>query len=168
MIYGVNPILSENNPVPAPDLVLEKSKAPRKISLRLVIIVLGVLLLAVLFYYSKSWFIAATVDGKPISRLAVIGRIEQQSGKAALDRLIDEHLIGREAKVKGVTDYMTNKDSTNLGSLAQYEPYYASSNYNVNQTRDVNETFATGGTVNRTGISETTNRTGSATTGGAQ
>ncbi len=55
------------------------------------------LILGTLFY-SKGFFIAATVNGSPISRLAVIGELEKQGGKQALESLITERLIEAELK----------------------------------------------------------------------
>lgn len=54
-------------------------------------------------YYFKDWIIAAQVNGKPISRLAVIQYLEQRQGTQALDALVTEALIADEAKKKGIS-----------------------------------------------------------------
>jgi len=87
--------------IPSPEQI--ETKAPKTISIKTVIIILVVLILAGLAFYYKSLFIAAMVDSRPISRFAVIRRIEKQSGKLALDAIINEMLIGNEARVKGIT-----------------------------------------------------------------
>lgn len=63
----------------------------------IVIIILGGL------FYFKSLFIAAIVDGKPISRIAVIKELENVSGQQALDSLVVKQLISTEANKAGVT-----------------------------------------------------------------
>ncbi|KKS96318.1 MAG: Foldase protein PrsA [Candidatus Giovannonibacteria bacterium GW2011_GWA1_43_15] len=65
-------------------------------------LVLAAVIIAVLGYMYKGLFIAATVNGSPISRLSVISMLEKQSGKAVLDNLITEKLINGEAKRKGI------------------------------------------------------------------
>lgn len=59
------------------------------------------LILGTLFY-SKGFFIAATVNGSPISRLAVIGELEKQGGKQALESLITERLIEEELQKNNI------------------------------------------------------------------
>lgn len=73
-------------------------KTNKKTAIAIVII----LILAALGYFSKGLLIAATVDGSPISRLAVIQRLEKTSGKSLLDSLITEKLIQNEAKAKKI------------------------------------------------------------------
>jgi parvulin-like peptidyl-prolyl isomerase len=65
----------------------------------LTIIILAVL--GVLFYF-KGLFIAAIVDGKPISRFEVIKELENTSGRQALDALVVKQLISAEANKAGV------------------------------------------------------------------
>jgi foldase protein PrsA len=67
------------------------------ISLVVLAIVLGLL------YYFKNLFIAATVNGQPISRFEVIKRLEKRDGKTALDNVITEILVLQEAKKLNAT-----------------------------------------------------------------
>lgn len=76
---------------------------PTNHKLRVAIAVAVVAVLAGLAFYYKGLFIAATVDGSPVSRLAVIRLLEKQSGKAALDSLITEKLVNAAAQAKGIT-----------------------------------------------------------------
>lgn len=63
-----------------------------------IIIVLGILL-----YYFRSFFVAAIVNGQPIPRWQVINQAEKQSGKQALDSLVRDALIEQEAQKQHVT-----------------------------------------------------------------
>ena len=56
-----------------------------------------------LLYYGRGLFVAATVNGSPVSRLSVIKNLEQQGGKGALDGIISEKLLRQEAQKKGIT-----------------------------------------------------------------
>lgn len=72
---------------------------PNAIGIALIVlaIVLGSL------YYFRGLFIAATVNGQPISRFEVIKRLEKKDGKTALDNVITEVLVLQEAKKLGQT-----------------------------------------------------------------
>jgi|SRR5579872_2255922 len=61
-----------------------------------------VVVLAVLAYIYKGLFIAAMVNGQPISRLSVLSQLEQQNGKQALDNLVVESLVNQEAKKRNI------------------------------------------------------------------
>ncbi|MBX4188093.1 MAG: SurA N-terminal domain-containing protein [Candidatus Doudnabacteria bacterium] len=74
----------------------------RFINYKVLALILAVVIVGSLAYYYKSFFVAATVNGKPISRWAVIKELEQQSGREALDSLITEKLISAEAKKQNV------------------------------------------------------------------
>ncbi len=86
------------------------------VSLKTVIwIAVAIVLLTLLFVY-KGLFVAATVNGSPISRFSVVKELEARSGKAALDNLIVEKLISMEAAKKGVkiTDEQIAAEITNI------------------------------------------------------
>ena len=73
---------------------------------------------------------------------------------------------GLQGKVKDVTDNV----GVGLGAMNQtnqYEPYYASSDYNVKQSQAGRDDFQTGGSVYRQTDKEDTTRTGSSKTAGA-
>lgn len=69
---------------------------------RNLLIIGGVILLAVIAFLAKGFFVAALVNGEPISRIAIIKELEKQSGKAALDRAITRSLVFQEAAKKKV------------------------------------------------------------------
>ena len=73
-----------------------------KISIKTAIIIVVIIALGVLVYVYKGLFIAATVNGSPISRLAIIQELEKASGKDLLDSLIIEKLVQNEANAKKI------------------------------------------------------------------
>lgn len=60
----------------------------------LVILILGILLLAV---YKKSWFIAAMVNGSPVTNLELQMKLNNQFKAQTLNQLIEEKIILDEA-----------------------------------------------------------------------
>ncbi len=79
---------------------------------------------------------------------------------------------GIQAKEKDATSLLSRVTGDSTGGIAgpmgvtqQYEPYYANSSYSVGQTKSGTENVGAGYTVAKTGISETTTRTGSSTQG---
>ncbi len=62
-----------------------------------------VIVLALVVFLGKGFFVAAMVNGQPISRLAIIHDLEAQSGKAALDAVVTRTLVAQEAAKKNVT-----------------------------------------------------------------
>ncbi len=84
-----------------------------------------VLLVAILLYRFKAVFIAATVNGQPISRLSVVEQLEKEGGKNVLDNLITNSLVLQEADKEHVTatpqeiSAETDKISNNLKTQGQ-------------------------------------------------
>jgi len=78
-------------------------KEPKKMSLKTAIIIVVIIAIGVLAYIYKGLFIAATVNGSPISRLGIIQKLEKASGKNLLESLITEKLVQNEAKAKGIS-----------------------------------------------------------------
>lgn len=67
------------------------------------IIVLAIILLGLGLYFFKSLFIAATVNGQPISRLQVVQELEKQSGQQTLESLVTKNLILQEMEKNNIT-----------------------------------------------------------------
>lgn len=86
-------------------------KVTFKIGLKAMIITVIIIALVLLAYFYKGLLIVAIVDGSPISRLAVIQKLEKDSGKTLLDSLIAEKLIQNEANAKKIviTDDQINE-----------------------------------------------------------
>lgn len=74
-----------------------------KINTKKAIIVAIVIVAGTLLYIYKGLFIAATANGSPISRFAVISKLEKTSGKQTLDLLITRKLIIGELDKKKIT-----------------------------------------------------------------
>jgi hypothetical protein len=75
----------------------------RLVRSRLMWLGLGVLvILAGLVYLARGWLVAALVNGQPVWRYELVGRLEEQTGAETLDGIITERLIVQEAAKKGV------------------------------------------------------------------
>ena len=110
----------------------DKKSIKIKISIKTAIIIAVIILLGVLVYTYKGLFIAATVDGSPISRLAIVQKLEKASGKSLLDSLITEKIIQNEAnakkivvsddevngEIKKIQDQLTTQNNTLDAALA--------------------------------------------------
>jgi len=70
-----------------------------------------VIVLAIFAFLFKGLFIAAIVNGQPISRLSVVSALEHQSGKQALSSLISEDLILQEANRRHINVSQSDIDS---------------------------------------------------------
>ncbi len=66
------------------------------------IIIVTILAVTGLLFFFKNYLIAASVNGKPISRLGIINRLEKQGGKKELDMEIDQTLIDQEAQKRKI------------------------------------------------------------------
>lgn len=95
------PQVSES--LPTQEDHLKEIKKQKIFGIKIGAIIAIVAVLGFLAYYYRGLFIAATVNGTSISRLAVIKELESVSGKNALDSLITQKLINDEALKKGVT-----------------------------------------------------------------
>lgn len=74
-----------------------------RISKKVLVLFVGLLLLAGLVYYFRSLFVVATVNGTPITRIGFIQELEKQYGKQTLNSLVTKTLILQEAKKKNVS-----------------------------------------------------------------
>ncbi len=72
----------------------------RKRGLWLIILLIGLLLLA---YYKKGWFISATVNGQPITRLELTKRMDALYKEKVVAQMVNEKILEQEAAKKGVT-----------------------------------------------------------------
>ena len=80
-----------------------QTKKPMRVKKVYVIGVLVILILGALLYLGRGLFVAAVVNGQPISRLSVVKEAEKQSGKQALDSQVRNALIEQEARKQNVT-----------------------------------------------------------------
>lgn len=77
-----------------------KFKKPKPISIAIGI---AVILIGTTFLFTSGIFVAATVNGSPVSRFAVIAELEKQGGKQTLKAIIDKKLIETELNKKGAS-----------------------------------------------------------------
>lgn len=64
-----------------------------------VILIIGLLLIA---YYKKSWIIAATVNGSPVTNYELMNRMNQQYHDQILNQMINEKIVLDEAHKNGI------------------------------------------------------------------
>ncbi len=82
-------------------LSLEK-KAIDNLKQPKVFVPLIIIVLIILAFLLKGLFVAALVNGQPITRLTVIAELEKQGGKQTLASLVNQTLILQEAKKKNI------------------------------------------------------------------
>lgn len=72
---------------------------------KLFVIVIGVVivLILVVLFFTKEFFVAATVNGGLISRLSVVKELEKQGGKQVLESIINKRLIEAELNKQKVS-----------------------------------------------------------------
>src|SRR4051812_42694523 len=102
----MNNEVDEVESMPSVEPSREDQLTPKKelmISVRALRIIAGAVVLLLVLYFAKGLFIAAVVNGMPISRFEVIHQLEKSNGKAALDALVTRKLIADAAKKAGVT-----------------------------------------------------------------
>lgn len=86
-----------------PQELMEKSKIPSSSLLsRKNLIIIAVLILALLFWKFKGYFIAATVNGQPISRWQLNNQLQKRFGDQVLENIINERLILAATRQKGI------------------------------------------------------------------
>ncbi len=61
-----------------------------------VVLFIVIVLAGYIYFEKKAWFVAATVDGSPVSRLSVIRELEKQGGKDVLENMITKKLLADE------------------------------------------------------------------------
>ena len=75
-----------------------------------VLFAIGIVVLGALLYFGRGFFVAAVVNGQPISRLAVVKAAEQASGQQALQQLMEDTLINQAAQEAKIS--VTEEDIT--------------------------------------------------------
>lgn len=74
-----------------------------KVNKKYAVLFIVLLLAVVLIFRNRGLFVAAVVNGQPISRLAVVKEAEKQSGKQTINNLVRNSLIEQEAKKQKIT-----------------------------------------------------------------
>jgi hypothetical protein len=110
-----------------------KSAGDFRISRRTLLKLLILVLIFILAFLLRPFFVAATVNGSPISRLAVIHKLEKASGKDVLNAMITQKLISDAAakanvvvtpdeintEIKRITDLLAKQGGTLDQALSQ-------------------------------------------------
>lgn len=93
----------------APDQLMsefqENNSRKRVINKKVLIVAIVIIAIIAIgtFAFYKGWLVAATVNGSPISRLAIVAALEKSSGKRMLDALITQKVIDDEMRKRGMT-----------------------------------------------------------------
>ncbi|PJE64400.1 MAG: hypothetical protein COU90_03055 [Candidatus Ryanbacteria bacterium CG10_big_fil_rev_8_21_14_0_10_43_42] len=95
--------MEENISSSAKDMSSQVNITMKKSKLVYIIIAGVIVLILVGLFFAKSLFVAATVNGSPISRFSVISELEKQSGAQVLGAIIDQKLIKAELDNQGVS-----------------------------------------------------------------
>ena len=86
------------------------SKVSRTTKTFIVVLAVFAVLLGGLYYF-RGVFVAATVNGTPISRLSIVQELEKKAGKNILDTVITKKLIEGEVKKQGIVVLSEDVDS---------------------------------------------------------
>lgn len=105
------------------------SKAKIKLSKKYAVALVAIVLIGAAVYFGKGFIVAAIVNGKPISRYAVIASLEKTQGTQALDNLVTEALIKQEVKKAGV---VTTKEEIDA-ELAKIETQLTAQSLTLDQ-----------------------------------
>lgn len=106
-----------------------RSKISQPANRKTLILAAGIIALAVVAYFAKGLLVAATVNGQPISRLAVIRDLESQSGQMSLDAMITRALVFQEAEKKNVEATDQEIDA----EIAKIEKQFSDQGQNLDQ-----------------------------------
>lgn len=85
-----------------------KKYIPESLLTKKNLIISGLILLALIFWFLKNYFIVATVNGQPISRFELNARLNSQFGSSVVDQLINERLLLGAARQEGI--FITSQD----------------------------------------------------------
>lgn len=81
----------------------QKDSSNEKLNNRKLYYISSIIALGALIYFGRGLFVAATVNGKPVSRISLIKALEKENGKQMLDNLITRKLIIKEAADKNIS-----------------------------------------------------------------
>ncbi len=100
-VKSTAPVASSNSKVSTENTTTPQREV--KIRKQYLILIIGIILLGAALYYFRGLFVAAVVNGQPISRLSVVQQSEKQTGKQTLDTLVRDALIEQQAKKENIT-----------------------------------------------------------------
>ncbi len=101
IVKKTKPVKTETHVSPVMENKTLIKRKPMKLA-KTALMVLALLLVAAGLYYGKNLLFAATVNGKPISRITILKNLEKSGGKQALDNLVTKELINQQAKKENI------------------------------------------------------------------
>jgi foldase protein PrsA len=81
---------------------VKKTSFLSRFKTRKFLIILFLILVGGILFYFKGLFIVATVNGQPVSRIALIQELEKRNGKQMLSSLVTQILIEQEAQKQNI------------------------------------------------------------------
>ncbi len=97
-------IIKKNNPItPSVDSMSSKINFQKYRSPKYLVALAVIILLALVLWKNKSLLVVATVNGKPVPRWELEGRMVSRYGTQTLDEVINEELIRQAGNQKGIT-----------------------------------------------------------------
>lgn len=93
----------ETKEVTSPSQSSKVSRQTPKISKKIAITVIALVVIGILLYLFRGLFVAATVNGEPISRLALVKELEGKYGKQTMDSFVAKTVIFQEMKKRNIT-----------------------------------------------------------------
>lgn len=96
-------------------------------------ILVAALILGGLLYFFRSLFVAATVNGQPISRLELVRELEKQNGKQALNTIVTKTLVQQQAKKENIS---VSQDEVNV-ELKKIEDNLKKQGQNLDQVLQI-------------------------------
>lgn len=95
--------ITDNKPFPVVNNLLDKVPSLKNFrSSKKFYIMLLVAVILLLVIFKKNWFIAAIVNGSPITNLELQMKLNEQSRSQTLSQLIDEKIVEEEIRKAGI------------------------------------------------------------------
>lgn len=100
----------------APNEAVALAKPKTSVPIKFFVISFVVLGLVALGIVKKGWFVAAMVNGQPITSVELLNRLSQEQGSQVLDNMVNEKIIIQEAKKNNALPEQAEIDSR-IGDL---------------------------------------------------
>lgn len=91
---------------------IKENKVSESVFSKKNLVIAGLIVIAVLFWFLKNYLIVATVNGQPVSRFELNQRLYGQYGSTVVDQLVNERLLLGAVRQKGIfitADEIENK-----------------------------------------------------------
>lgn len=81
---------------------IKENKVSESVFSKKNLLIAGLIVIAVLFWFLKNYLIVATVNGQPVSRFELNQRLYGQYGSSVVDQLVNERLLLGAVRQKGI------------------------------------------------------------------